>query len=77
MKIIFVAWFLLGGMVICGQAEVQSMLNSILFQDKILRPGIISFDKIIEILLWIGHNIVLLFPLNGKKVFFSYFLFTF
>lgn len=65
MKIIFVAWFLVGCMVICGQAEVQSMLNSILFQDKILRPGIINFfDQIIEKLLSIGHNIVLLFALN-------------
>lgn len=26
-------------MAISGQAEVQSMLNSILFQDKVLQPG--------------------------------------
>lgn len=50
MKTIFVAWFLISCIVICGRAEVHSLINSVLFQDKILQPGnLISFYFIIKI----------------------------
>lgn len=44
MKTIFTVWFLVGYLVTFGQAEMQSLINSILFQDRILQPGNFMYD---------------------------------